>query len=467
MMDKNKNRRKIDKITRKREDARKKRESGNQFNFNQNNASIYNTENKRIDRNKQRNQKMNLNNRSRKRVLKTKGKNKSFKNYYIFLILALIILLISILSGSKKEDVSKFFYLQNQIIKTKDIIQIKPAKNSTAKVAVLSIDDIREYFDKNIRYDDNKKEVITIGDSHIAKIMLNDFAININGTDSVINTSAYKEDKTVYLPLNDLSSVYGIEVFVSNTNRVIVDKIHSEKKIVTVLPNTKLKKSQTVFSKTLKKLSDSKIGSSEECVLVSEGKKYYKVRAVDGIYGYVAKSKVKNVLEIRSNYIESEKIPYHFINNYSNPDDNFDNVKKEGEYNASIIDVLNIKTKGNALVSESKYDVSASSYKIFRNKLKTNNIDTFIKSDTSKFDLSKYLETFEKRQKFVSESLKIANKHDVQGIELIVDTKSKLNIYEYLVEEMRPRLKERGLKLVIKKDNIKSDKIKENIDYEY
>ena len=38
-------------------------------------------------------------------------------------------------------------------------------------------------------------------------IKLNDFAINLNGTDSVINVSAFEEDGRVYLPLNDLSSV--------------------------------------------------------------------------------------------------------------------------------------------------------------------------------------------------------------------------------------------------------------------
>lgn len=410
-----------------------------------------------LPKNRGNQQRISKGNRKRRNGIK----KRSFRNYYIFLVIALLILLFAIISGNKKDDVSKYMYLSNVKTYTKNPIIVKAAKNSTAKVAILSLDDIKEFFDKDIRYDGEKKEIITIGNTHVARIILNDFAINLNGTESVINVSAFEEDGRVYLPLNDLSSVYGIEVFIADNDRVIVDNTHKEKKHVKVLDNTRLRKGKTIFSKTLAKLKDDK-----DYVLVEENKGKVKIRTIDGIFGHVFKNRVKNILEVRSDYPEDEKLSYSYIRNYANVDDNFDKVNNDGENKVAIIDIFESELNKNIIILSEKYDSKSESYKIYRNKLKTNNIEAVAKLDLEKYDLSKTLNTFESRQSFISKVLQISNKHNVFGVELNVKDDVDLNIYELFVEELKPRLKERGVKLFIHKDKIKSDKIKENIDYE-
>ena len=443
-----------DKIAERRAKRKQNLSQKQKGSFKANNRSIYSNENLNYNRDtKAKKEKI----KKRKRRIK----KKSFKNYIIVLFVALLILIVSVLSGNRKEDVSKFFYLNNEKIKTKSPIKVSLAKNSTAKVAVLSLEDIKENFDENIRYDNKNKEIITIGKTHIAKIILNDYGININGTESVINVSAFEDEGKIYLPLNDLSSVYGIEVFVTNTNRVIVDEVHKEKKLVKVFANTKLKKSKNLFSKTLLKLSE-----YEDYVLVEEGKKKLKIRTLDGFYGYIPAKKSKSIIEIRSDYIEDEKKDYNFIRNYKNPDDNFDDVKLELQDNIAIINLFEINYKSKSITLKEKYSKDDSAYKIFREKLQSNNIETIAELNLEKQKLDKYLESFDKREKFIYELLKISNNHNIQGIELLVNENSKAEIYENFAEELKPRLKERGLKLFIPEDKIKNKKVKGIIEYE-
>lgn len=376
------------------------------------------------------------NRRNRKRVV---GK-KSFKAYIIVLFIAILILIISILAGNRKEDVSKFFYYNNQKITTKKPIKTSLAQNSTARLAILSLDDIKNIFDPNIRYSKESKEIITIGKTHVARIILNDYAINLNGTDSAINVSAFEEDGVVYIPLNDLSSVYGIEVFVTQTNKVLVDQFHKQKKLVKVLDNTRLKKSKGIFSKTLLKLS-----GNEDYVLVEEGKNKLKIRTLEGIYGYVPTKKSKSIIEVRSDYIEEEATIYNFIRNYRSPDDNFDKITLKEGSNATIIDLFNISGNKNSIVLSEKHQKDESSYKIFREKLRTENIEVVAELNLEKFLLSKYLENFEKRQNFIYNILKISTNHNLKGIEIKIAKDEDLKIYEDFIEELKPRLKERAL----------------------
>lgn len=458
----------MDKVAKRRKDKQEKRnrkdiENASIYLSEKNHQEFINRNNKKNYKNSKRKKERDTKKINNIRVRKKIKNKKTFKGYYILLIIAILFLLITIITGNKKDDVSRYLYFNNEKIKTINPIKISLAKNSTAKVAVLSLDDIREIFDKNIRYNNEEKEIITIGKTHVARIILNDYAINLNGTDSVINVSVSERDGKIYLPLNDLSSVYGIEVFISENDKVIVDDVHKSKKIVKVEDKTKLKKNKKIFSKTIIKVSD-----QEDLILVEEGKRKLKVRTFKGEFGYIPVKKVKTIVEVRSNYNEDENREYNIIRNYSNPDDNYDKVQKQGEFNAAIVDIfkISLNNEKNKLILSQKYENDNSSYKIYRDKLKTNNIETIGQINLKEFDLLKYLDKFIKRQNFISELLKISNKHNFNAIELIVSDNIDIKIYEEFVEELKPRLKERGLKLFIPKDKIKTDKIKENIDYE-
>ncbi len=422
------------------------------------NVSIYKNErDARSSTNKKKKKMKKINRKpiNRKRRIRRK---KSYKSYIAILILSLLILLITILSGRNKIDYTHNFYFNNEKIKTKNPIKISLAKNSSAKVAILSYDDIKEFFDKEIKYNKDKEEIITIGDTHVAQIVLNDFAININGTDSVINASAFIEDKILYLPLNDLSSVYGIEVMITDDNILFVDSIHKEKKVVKTDQDVKIKKGKTFLSKTLGKIEE-----YEDSTLIKEGKRKLKIRSNTGIYGYISAKKTKSIVEVRSDYIEPEIPKYNFIRNYSNPDDNFDKVKKSGEHNATIINLLSINKEN--LDFNEIYDKDNSSYKIFRDNLKSNNIDVFIKIDLSNAKFKNDMKDFTRRQILINDILKYSSLHEAQGIELILNERYNSDINEDLIKELKARLKGRGLKLAIPSKNVFNDNIKELIDY--
>ena len=69
-------------------------------------------------------------------------------------------------------------------------------------IVYVSMDDIKNFFDKYIYIEEQTNEIITTYDTKIASIGFSGNKLTINGAVKKVYASAIKEEETIYLPIS-------------------------------------------------------------------------------------------------------------------------------------------------------------------------------------------------------------------------------------------------------------------------
>lgn len=232
------------------------------------------------------------------------GKNNK-KMIRIFIVI-LIILVVAII-GYKAND---YIILD----KNKTINLVINNKNVTSNLKkdifiegdeiYLSKQDIGNFFDKYIYEDTKNNQIVTTYENKIASISLEKNKININGSNKSTYVQPIKKDDTIYLPIQELEDVYGIEIkYIENSKVLTIDSISKEQKKAIITKNVAVKSSKNFIAKTV-----DRIKKGSYIVVVSEEKGYTKIRTENGKLGYVKSNKIANVVTVREEIKESKQI---------------------------------------------------------------------------------------------------------------------------------------------------------------
>ena len=96
-------------------------------------------------------------------------------------------------------------------------------------IIYVSMDDVKNFFDKYIYIEDEINEIVTTYDKKIASIGFDVNKLTINGSIKKIYASAMKEEDTIYLPLSEMKDVYNIEISNMEAKKVVtVDSLERE-----------------------------------------------------------------------------------------------------------------------------------------------------------------------------------------------------------------------------------------------
>ena len=79
-------------------------------------------------------------------------------------------------------------------------------------IIYLSMNDIKNYFDKHIYIEEEINEVVTTYDDKIASIGFDANKMTVNGAIKKTNASAIKDGEIIYLPISEMLDVYNIEL---------------------------------------------------------------------------------------------------------------------------------------------------------------------------------------------------------------------------------------------------------------
>ena len=176
------------------------------------------------------------------------------------IVLIVVIILIALLVWFKAPD----YYVKEVKGKTNLVIN---NNNVTSKmkddvyidnkgVIYLSINDVRNYFDKYINYDESSNRLITTSDTKIATLIKDKKNIDINGSTVSIASTVIEKDGKIYIPFSELAqNVYNVEIeHKESTDRVVIDSLDRELKKADSKKNVKVKYKAKKFSKTLAKV---------------------------------------------------------------------------------------------------------------------------------------------------------------------------------------------------------------------
>ena len=163
-------------------------------------------------------------------------------------------------------------------------------------IIYVSMDDIKNFFDKYIYIEDETNEVITTYDDKIASIGFESNKITLNGSTKKTSAHAIKDNETTYLPISEMKDVYDIEIDnIAETKVITIDSVDREQVKAQTKANISVKSKKEGFSRTV-----DKVEKDESVIVVKNNnevseKGWTKIRTQKGKVGYVKTSKLEDI----------------------------------------------------------------------------------------------------------------------------------------------------------------------------
>ena len=238
-----------------------------------------------------------------KRAIK-KEKNNILKNIITVIILgAIIVWILSIAPNYKKtglEDKLNLVINSSNVTKSlKNDIWID--ENNTIYI---SQDDVKNFFDNNIYYDEQYNQIITTSDKKVAVIGIGKTDIQVNSGNDKIYAPIIEKDGKYYLPFSELDDVYNTKTsYIKEENTIVIESLDRELNGANARKNVNVKVLDTIFSYTV-----DKINKGDNVYILEKQDKWTKVRTAKGKIGYIKTSNLVNEYNIREAITEEKQI---------------------------------------------------------------------------------------------------------------------------------------------------------------
>lgn len=242
---------------------------------------------------------------SRKEKKVEKQKNKTFRKIIIVAIfLAFTCACLNYAVNFVKEEITdKTNFIINNSNITLDLKKDIFIENGVVYVAK---EDIFNFFDPYIYYDEKYNQIITGSDTRMASIVIGENKMIDNGSETKIAAPIVKKEDTYYIPFSELDDIYNVKTtYIQENNTVVVDSLNRKFVVADSNKNNQVKYKRTAISKTIDTLN-----KGENVVVVNSESKdgWIKVRTEKGIIGYVKEDTIVNQTAIRDDLENKKKI---------------------------------------------------------------------------------------------------------------------------------------------------------------
>lgn len=370
------------------------------------------------------------------------------------IVLIVVIILMALLVWFKAPD----YYVKEVKGKTNLVIN---NNNVTSKmkddvyidnkgVIYLSINDVKNYFDKYINYDESSNRLITTSDTKTATLIKDKKNIDINGSTVSIASTVIEKDGKIYIPFSELAqNVYNVEIeHKESTDRVVIDSLDRELKKADSKKNVKVKYKAKKFSKTL-----AKVKQGEKIVVISQDDKWSKIRTENGIVGYVKNKTIANLTYVRENMEETKQINgkvnlvWDYYSEYAKaPNRSGENIEGVNVLSPSF---FYLEKGSDGKVSENVKQEGKDYIEWAHN----NGFKVWpIVSNNSYLTTTEgILNDYTKRRKLEDEIIRVTEEYNIDGINLDFENMNQedKDMYSRFVIELAPRLKDLGKTLTV------------------
>lgn len=242
---------------------------------------------------------------SRREKKSVKG-NWIFKIIVVAIVLLAAIFVIKIAGNYKNNDiVGKVNLIINNSNVTADLRQdVFVDENGVIYIAK---EDIENFFDNYIYYDEKYNQIITGSSTKIANMVVGENSATVNSAEVKLKSPVIEKENKYFIPFSELKSVYNVDIEYIN-NRVVVDSLDRKYQIATVAKDIGIKSKPTSLSRTVDKIKagDAVVISNRKDDLVKSGWK--KIRTSNGSLGYVKEDNLGKINTIRDDMVETSKV---------------------------------------------------------------------------------------------------------------------------------------------------------------
>jgi spore germination protein YaaH len=311
-------------------------------------------------------------------------------------------------------------------------------------IVYLSMDDIKNFFDKYIYIEEEINEVVTTYDKKIASIGFDVNKLTINGAIKKIYASAINEDETVYLPISEMTDVYNIELSNIEEKKIVtIDSLNREQTKAYTKSKLSVKWKKDIFSKTVDNVSKGDI----VIAITKDEDGWAKIRTENGEVGYVKANKLTNFTTIREELETEQQVTgkvnmfWDYFSQYVQaPDRTGQTVEGVNVVSPSFFYIdANGNLKDNVGTSGQAYIEWAHSngYKVWP---MVSNAEAGIKVTSS------ILNSYTKRQELIESIVEKCVEYGIDGINMDFENmyEADKDKYSRLIIELVPRMQELG-----------------------
>ena len=376
----------------------------------------------------------------KKKVLNKYAKRRRIAILTVVLVITLIIVLLNIFKVEAHKKPDKISLMLNN-----EIVELEKEMYKEEENIYISKEDIVKLFDDTLYYNEAEKELITTYNTHIALLKVDETFMVLNDSNVELKGCLTEKDGVIYLPLTDLGIVYDLEIEYSEEyNRVILSSTQEEKKQAITLKKATLKEKPSMFSKKIEKLD-----MSEYVVVLGTEKKYKKVRTENGNIGYVKENKISNEETIREKMV-NPVLDVNIVEDASDILKQHDNSLFSTEKQNVVIPTFFTLDKDQKVLD--KTNSSTNSFASYTNWIRENNVQIWA-TITNSANISENLLTYTQRNSVINSIYNYLMQYQFQGINIDFDKIDDINSFNRFLIELKPKLKESGLKLCITYNN--------------
>ena len=236
--------------------------------------------------------------------------NKMLKRMLILLAVLFVIVFILIKAEDfikeqqASDKISVIINNSNKTERLKNDIRVEDG------VIHMSIDDMKNFFDKYIYIEDEINEIVTTYDDKIASIGFESNKLTLNGSTKKTSAHAIKENETVYLPISEMKDVYDIQIDnIADSKIIVIDSLEKEQVQAKTKSDVSVKAKKEGFSKTV-----DKIEKDNQVIVIKNNnneiseKGWTKIRTQSGMLGYVKTSKLYEITTTREAKEQTKQI---------------------------------------------------------------------------------------------------------------------------------------------------------------
>ena len=311
----------------------------------------------------------------------------------------------------------------------------------------LSKQDIANFFDKYIYEEEETNQIITTYDKKIAEIGFEENTININGSDKTIRAHAEKENEIIYLPISEMTEVYGIEIeYLPDTKVVTMDSTDREQKKAILSSDVAVKSSTNFIAKTV-----DRVKKGDDVIVISSENGNSRIRTKNGKIGYVKSNKLTNEITVREDMEEEKQV----IGKINLTWDYFSQYASAPDRSGQTIEGVNVVSPSFFYIDEDgdlRENVGEEGENYIEwahnNGYKVWPMLSNAEAATESLDItSNIMNSYKKRKELIEDIVNVCVKYKIDGINVDFENMKQedKDMYSRFIIELTPRLKEIGL----------------------
>lgn len=310
----------------------------------------------------------------------------------------------------------------------------------------LAKEDIKNFFDPHLYYDEDNKTITTTSDIKVAKVTVGKKEIQLNGKTEEISNGLLEQNNTVYIPISIMKKVYNIEVnHIKETDIITIDSLDREQIKYQANKKVSVKYKAKLLSKTVDKLE---IG--DKFIWIADSNKgWSKIRTQNGKIGYIKTDTLANKeitrekQEPKKQIEEKVSLVWDYYSEYvSAPNRAGTKIEGVNVVSPSFFSLKQgdgIQIHDNAARGGTQYIQWAheNNYKVW----------AMFSNNSMRETTSKILNSEELREELIQSIVNLAKQYNLDGINIDFENMNVAdkNLFSRFIIELAPRLREIGL----------------------